>query len=83
MDLNNWIYSVIGINSKIKLIRSFFFEDVSKSQVQAMTLVPKSSKDVEDIFICIGMKQIFEKTDIKFYVEVHAKKGKFFSALAY
>lgn len=44
--MTNWLYSILALKSKLKLIRSYFFEEVSKSEVQSMNLVPKSSKDI-------------------------------------
>lgn len=67
----------------MKLIRSFIFEEKSKSDVMAMVMVPGSCKGIEDMFVCLGIKQIFERTDIKFYIEIESKPSKILSSIAH
>mmetsp|Transcript_5130 Transcript_5130/g.4707 ORF Transcript_5130/g.4707 Transcript_5130/m.4707 type:complete len:124 (+) Transcript_5130:98-469(+) len=46
-----------------------------------MMLDNNGSKEFKSVFLCLGFKQIFEKTDIKFFIEVETQKGRFFGNL--
>jgi len=66
----------------LRLLRTFFFEDKSNFNVGVMMLDVDKSKEVKSLYVIFGMKQIFEKTDIKVFVEVEPKKGRLVRRLA-
>jgi hypothetical protein len=45
--------------------------------------VPLASRDLKDLFIVIGLNQVFDKTVIKFYIEIVPSTGKILQSLAY
>lgn len=49
------VYNVMNLKTKLKLIRSVFIEEISKSFVTVFKLFSDESRDIEDLLIVVGI----------------------------
>ena len=63
------VCSFIPVKSRLRLIRSAFFDQTSRSYVVAFNLIRNNSKHLEDLFLFISLTQVFDKTCVRIYLE--------------